>query len=97
MSSTTCQINEEPAFGWWLEIGIQNPICLAYLGSFSDEDEANRAKHERLEELHKQDLKVVFARSKFCHPRKLKIYENELTIQDLESTPVQFFEALVLH
>jgi hypothetical protein len=97
MSSFTGQATEPTTSAWWLEIGIENPVCLSYLGSFENEEAANTAKQDRLEELHARDLKVVFARSRFCHPRKLTIYQNELTMQDFEVTPVQFFEALVLH
>lgn len=97
MSDIDCQLREHVAPTWWLECGIENPLCLTYLGSFKDEQEVNDAKEIKLEELHKQNLKVVFARPKYCHPRKLTIYQNELTIQDLEVTPVQFFEALVMH
>ena len=96
MALITCQTLEKTTPAWWLEIGIQNPISLAYLGPFHNEDEANEAKQAHLADLQDKNLKVVFARSRFCHPRKMTIFENELTIQDLEVTPVQFFEALVL-
>jgi Domain of unknown function (DUF1816) len=96
MSFTICREPEQTFTAWWLEIGIMNPICLGYFGPFQDEDEANKAQQAHLAELQDKDLKVVFARSRFCRPRKMTILENELTIQDLETTPVHFFEALVL-
>jgi hypothetical protein len=80
---------------WWLEVGTLNPLCIYYFGPFEIEQEAFRAKQGFLQDLRNENSIIVFARCNFCKPRQLTIHQNELTIQDLELTPVHFFEALV--
>ncbi len=82
--------------GWWLEVGATHPLRISYFGPFEDHTEAECAKHEYLEDLETEKSNIVYARAKFCQPRKRLIYENELTIEDLRSSPVTFFEALVM-
>jgi hypothetical protein len=46
--------------------------------------------------LRNEGAQIVSVRSQLCQPRKLTIYENELTIHDLEFSPLTFFEGLVI-
>jgi Domain of unknown function (DUF1816) len=98
MSFFTYQTAETPLKeAWWLEVGTFDPLCLYYFGSFENEQEADAEREGYLQDLRNESSHIIFARSRFCQPRKLTIEQNELTIQDLEVTPVHFFEALVLH
>lgn len=90
-SVTTAQ----PDLAWWLEVGTLNPFCVYYFGPFELEQEVAQSKQGYLQDLRNEQSIIIFARSNFCQPRQLTIYEHEITIQDLELTPVHFFEALV--
>jgi Domain of unknown function (DUF1816) len=81
---------------WWLEVGNTHPLRISYFGPFEDHTEAERAKHEYLEDFDTEKTNIVYARAKFCQPRKRLINENELTLEDLRMSPVTFFEALVM-
>ena len=80
---------------WWLEVGTFNPLCMCDFGPFETEQDAVQSRQGVLQDLRNENSSIVFARCNFCKPRQLTIYQNELTIQDLELTPVSFFEALV--
>jgi Domain of unknown function (DUF1816) len=82
--------------GWWLEVGATHPLRISYFGPFTDQSEAEAARHEYLEDFEPERTNLVYARAKFCQPRKRLINENELTIEDLRLSPVTFFEALVM-
>jgi hypothetical protein len=84
-----------PDLSWWLEVGTLKPFCIYYFGPFDLEQEVAQAKQGFLKDLRNEKSIIIFARSNFCQPRQLTIYEHEITIQDLELTPVHFFEALV--
>jgi hypothetical protein len=91
LSTTTAK----PDLAWWLEVGTLNPFCVYYFGPFELEQEVAQSKQGFLQDLRNEKSIIIFARSNFCQPRQLTIYQNEITIQDLEIKPVQFFEALV--
>jgi Domain of unknown function (DUF1816) len=82
--------------GWWLEVGATHPLRIYYFGPFEDHTKAECAKHEYLEDCETEKPNIVYARAKFCQPRKRLINENELTLEDLRMSPVTFFEALVM-
>jgi hypothetical protein len=84
------------SIGWWLEVGATHPLRISYFGPFEDHTEAECAKHEYLEDFNAEKTNLVYVRTKFCQPRKRLINENELTIEDLRLSPVNFFEALVM-
>jgi Domain of unknown function (DUF1816) len=82
--------------GWWLEVGATHPLRISYFGPFEDHTKAECAKYEYLEDFETEKPNIVYARAKFCQPRKRLINENELTLEDLRMSPVTFFEALVM-
>ncbi|MGB8702038.1 MAG: DUF1816 domain-containing protein [Thermosynechococcaceae cyanobacterium] len=85
-----------PELGWWLEVGTDHPLCIYYFGPFTNQAEAEAAKDEHLNDIRHEHADIVYAKCKFCQPRKLTIYEYELTMHDLELCPPTFFEALVM-
>ncbi|NJM77301.1 MAG: DUF1816 domain-containing protein [Acaryochloridaceae cyanobacterium RU_4_10] len=82
--------------GWWLEVGATHPLRISYFGPFEDHTAAECAKHEFLEDFEHEKANIVYARARLCEPRQRVIYENELTIEDLKTSPPTFFEALVM-
>ncbi len=86
----------ELSVGWWLEVGATYPLRISYFGPFSNQSEAEFARHEYLEDFEAEKTNLVYVRTKFCQPRKRLINENELTIEDLRLSPINFFEALVM-
>lgn len=80
--------------GWWLEVGAANPPCIQFYGPFESKAEAEAAKPE-YDRLSEQPATIIYSVSKFCQPRQRVIQEKELTIQDLQSCPPTFFEAML--
>jgi Domain of unknown function (DUF1816) len=95
MSLVFSTTTAKPDLAWWLEVGTLKPFCVYYFGPFETEQEVAQSKHGFLQDLRNEQSMIIFSRSNFCQPRQLTIHQNELTIQDLELTPVHFFEALV--
>lgn len=83
-------------FSWWIEVFTTQPICIYYFGPFDNPSEANAAQDGYLQDLKREGANIVSVRTHLCQPRKLTIYENELTIHDLEFGPLTFFEAIVM-
>jgi Domain of unknown function (DUF1816) len=83
-------------FSWWIEVFTAHPSCIYYFGPFDSQREADLAQDGYLEDLRSEGAHIVSVRSQLCQPRKLTIYENELTIHDLEFSPLTFFEGLVI-
>ena len=84
------------SLSWWLEVGATHPLRICYFGPFADHSEAEYAKNEYFEDFEHEKTHTVYARAKFCQPRKRLIHENELTIEDLKVSPLTFFEAMVI-
>jgi hypothetical protein len=83
--------------GWWIEVFTTHPVCIYYFGPFADASEAHASQDGHLADLKREGAQIISVRTSFCQPRKLTIYEKDLTIHDLEAGPLPFFEALVLH
>jgi Domain of unknown function (DUF1816) len=83
-------------FSWWIEVFTAHPSCIYYFGPFENPTEAHSAQQGYLEDLRNEGAHIVSVRVQLCQPRKLTIYENELTINDLEFSPLTFFEGLVI-
>jgi Domain of unknown function (DUF1816) len=83
-------------FSWWIEVFTAHPSCIYYFGPFISQKEADLAQEGYLEDLRSEGARIVSVRTQLCQPRKLTIYENELTIHDLEFSPLTFFEGLVI-
>ena len=83
-------------FSWWIEVFTAHPSCIYYFGPFDNQKEADSAQDGYLEDLRCEGAHIVSVRSQLCQPRKLTIYENELTIHDFEFSPLTFFEGLVV-
>lgn len=95
MSFSPSTTTPKTDLAWWLEVGTLNPLCIYYFGPFEMEQEVDQSKQGFLQDLMNDKSIIIFARRNFCQPRQLTIFAHELTIQDLELTPVHFFEALV--
>ena len=83
-------------FSWWIEVFTAHPSCIYYFGPFTNQKEADSAQDGYLEDLRNEGAHIVSVRTQLCQPRKLTIYENELTIHDLEFSPLTFFQGLVI-
>jgi hypothetical protein len=83
-------------FSWWIEVFTAHPSCIYYFGPFETQAEANADKEGYLDDLRNKGAHIVSIRAHLCQPRKLTINENELTIHDLEFSPLIFFEGLVV-
>ncbi len=85
-----------PAFGWWVEIFTSAPLCIYYFGPFDREAEADFYRRGYVEDLKGEGAHIVAVKLRLTQPRQLTIDEHELTLQDLENGPLDFFEALVI-
>jgi hypothetical protein len=81
--------------GWWLEVGTLNPLCIYFFGPFEGQMEAEAAKRGFFEDLEREDARILYFNVKFCQPRKLTIFADEVTIPDLQLSSPSFFEALI--
>ncbi|HEY9826976.1 MAG TPA: DUF1816 domain-containing protein [Stenomitos sp.] len=86
----------ELAVGWWIEAFTTHPTCIYYFGPFETPAEADLAQEEYLDPLRQEGIQIIAVRVRHCQPRQSVIRANEVTIQELETGPLLFFEALVL-
>jgi Domain of unknown function (DUF1816) len=96
MTLSTDERNNELSLNWWIEVGATHPLCIYYFGPFENQVDAEFSKDECLEDLEHEKSAIVYARVKFCQPRKRVIQENQFTIHDLSISPPTFFQALVM-
>lgn len=83
------------ALSWWLEVGTINPIGVRYFGPFMSKQEATAAKSEHLASLIQENVRVLFAQTRYCAPRQIFISSKELTLEDYQNCPPTLFEAVV--
>jgi hypothetical protein len=83
--------------GWWLKIEAATPICIYYFGPFSSQKEAESSKLEYFTDLAQENVKILHSETRFCQPRQLTIFEEELKIGDLEDSSALFFMNLIHH
>lgn len=76
--------------GWWLEVGAENPLCINFYGPFESKAEAEAARR-----MPDEESTNIYSCSRLCQPRQRTIKVNELTMQDMQSCPPTFFEALL--
>ena len=86
-----------PNLGWWLQVDARNPICIYFFGPFTSQEEAERSKDGFFTDLRQEGAYIIYSEIKFCQPRQLTIYEDELNIRDLETSSTHFFLNLVQH
>lgn len=86
-----------PSLGWWLQVDARNPICIYFFGPFNSQEEAERSRDGFLADLRQEGAYILYSEAKFCHPRQLTIFEDELKIHDLEDSSAEFFLNLVQH
>jgi Domain of unknown function (DUF1816) len=73
---------------WWIEVFTAHPLCIYYFGPFETEREAQLAQEGHLEDLRAEGSDIISMRTSFSQPRRLTIYEDELTIHGLDLVPL---------
>jgi hypothetical protein len=81
---------------WWIEVFTAHPLCIYYFGPFETKQEAQVAQEGHLEDLRSEGAEIMSMQTSFSQPRRLTIYEDELTNYDLELVPLFLFEELAL-
>ncbi len=81
---------------WWIEVFTAHPLCIYYFGPFETKQEAQVAQEGHLEDLRAEGADIISMHTSFSQPRRLTIYEDELTIQDLELVPLSLFGGFAL-
>jgi Domain of unknown function (DUF1816) len=77
---------------WWIEVFTAHPLCIYYFGPFETEREAQLAQEGHLEDLRAEGADIISMRTSFSQPQRLTIYEDELTIHNLEWVPFSLNE-----
>ena len=75
---------ETEKLDWWIEICTANPLCIYYFGGFDSSWEALLAKDGYIEDLKQEEAELNSIRIKWCKPRQLTIYGDELEVSDLK-------------
>ncbi len=81
---------------WWVEIVTTQPSCTYYFGSFSSQQEAERAQSGYLEDLAHEGAEGIAVQIKQCQPKDLTICEEELPdglTESLSNNRLPVFEA----